>query len=269
MDQNMDHFEWLKEELTRQDGNVSCCFVNLITGERFSYRTDEVHPAASIIKLFLMAYVMQLIEEKKLEGSRMIPIPRDGLAPSAGILAYLQDVREMSVRDLMELMIIVSDNAATNILLDLVGMENVQTYIESQGFAATRFSRRMMDFEAARAGLENLTNTEEVTLLLERIYNGKLVSPGASQEMLRILKDQRFDELIPWHLSESLPEHTIAHKTGGLEHVVHDAAIIDAGKVPFILCFFGSRVDVPGYGRFMGDMALKIYNQIQLEAEEM
>ena len=248
-----------------REGCVSCFYKNLVTEETWSYQADAVHPSASVIKIFLMAYVYQLAEEKKLSLTDPVSVDRSVMAESSGVLWYLKDVKQMTVRDLVELMIIVSDNAATNLLTALVGMENLQKYLaEELHLTATKYRRMMMDFEAARRGMQNDTSVRETADLLEKIWKGELVSKQASAEMLQILKEQQFDDLIPFYLNEYLPEHSIAHKTGGLEGVVHDAAIVDAGKQPFILCLFGSSLpDRTPYIRDMGEIARRIYEMVQ------
>ena len=256
---------WLDEIMAAQEGNVSCVYKNLVTGEEYTWNPETVHPSASVIKIFLMAYVFRLCREGKLCLTDQVDIDPAFLAESCGVLYYLKDVRQMSVRDLVELMIIVSDNAATNQLTALVGMEKLQNYLEAElGLTATRWRRMMMDFEAAARGFQNDTSASEVAWILERIYRKELVSEEASGAMLQILKEQQFDDLIPFYLNEFLPEHSIAHKSGGLEGVVHDAAIVDAGKEPFILCLMGSglRDRVP-FSRAMGEIAKKIYDEIQ------
>ena len=260
-----DRWKWLDEILDSQKGNISCYFKNLVTGEMYTWQPDRVHPSASVIKMFLMAYLFQLAEDGKLDLTEQIVIDPKVLAESCGVLYYLKDVQRMSVRDLIELMIIVSDNAATNVLTKLVGMENLQRYLETElHLKATRWRRMMMDFEAARLGFQNDTSAGEVSWLLEKIYRGELVSKEASARMLRILKEQQFDDLIPFYLNEILPEHSIAHKSGGLEDVVHDAAIVDAGKEPFILCLMGSSLpDRIPVIRAMGEIAKRIYDLLQ------
>lgn len=260
-DMGEERWTWLDELLEEQPGQVSCICKNLVTGEEYGFQGDLVHPSASVIKTFLMAYVFALEKEGKLQLTRQIPIPAAGLAGSCGVLSYLKDVRTLSVRDLMELMMIVSDNAATNVLADLVGIDQLQAYIsENLGCTATRFQRKMMDFQAAAAGRENYTCAAETARLLEAIYRGGLVSREASAKMLRILKNQQFDDLIPFYLNEFLPEHSIAHKSGGLDGVLHDAALIDAGKEPFVLCLFGSGLkDRTVFARAIGEIAGRIY----------
>ena len=255
---------WLDTLLKEQQGNVSCLYKNLKTGETYAFQPDLVHPSASVIKIFLMAYVFALEKEGKLGLTDQVPIDPAFLAESCGVLYYLKDVKFMSVRDLVELMIIVSDNAATNLLTSLVGMENLQRYLKDElHLSATKYRRMMMDFEAAARGLQNDTSAREVADLLEKIYKGELVSKDASARMLQILKEQQFDDLIPFYLNEFLPEHSIAHKSGGLEDVVHDAGIVDAGKEPFILCLFGSSLpDRVPFGRAMGEIAKRIYEML-------
>lgn len=256
---------WLDELLSAQEGQVSCIYKNLVTGEAYTWNPDTVHPSASVIKIFLMAYVFQLAKNGKFNLTDQIEIDPAFLAESCGVLYYLKDIHRMSIRDLMELMIIVSDNAATNQLTALVGMENLQEYLAKElGLTATRWRRLMMDFEAAARGLQNDTSARETARILEMIYRGELVSKEASAAMLQILKEQQFDDLIPFYLNEILPEHSIAHKSGGLDHVVHDAAIVDAGKEPFLLCLFGSELEdrIP-FTRAMGEISKKIYEIVQ------
>ena len=256
---------WLEEMLDRQEGKVSCVYRNLVTGETFVYAGDVVHPSASVIKTFLMSYVFQLVKDGKLSLTQQIPIRKEDMALSCGVLNYLKDVSSLSVRDLTELMMIVSDNAATNVLLNLVGMENMERYLkEDLKLTATSFQRKMMDLEAVAQGRQNYTSAVEVADLLEMIYRGQMVSPEASAAMLQILKEQQFGDLIPFYLDEIIPEYSIAHKSGGLDGVVHDAGIVDYGKEPFILCMFGS--DLPStkpFGSAIGETALKIYQMLQ------
>lgn len=256
----MTDMRWLREELDRQPGSVSCWYRDLATGETFGYREDAVHPSASVIKIFLMAFLYQRIHDGALTPEQPVPFAPEQLAPSAGVLSYLRDLRELSLRDLTELMIIVSDNSATNILLDLAGKDALNLYLEKDlKLKSTRLRRRMMDLEAAARGEDNTTSALEAGLVLEKLYRGTLVSPEWDREMLRTLKNQQDSSLIPWYLDEVLPEHTVAHKTGGLEHVVHDAAVVDDPAGPYVLCFFGSGVFVPDFSRVIQDASRRIH----------
>ncbi|MBO7711332.1 MAG: serine hydrolase [Lachnospiraceae bacterium] len=255
--------DWLRAELDRQKGNVSCLYRNLVSGDCFGYRTDHVHPSASIIKMFLMADIYDLAGRGRLLLTDRISVEDEKNASSSGVLHFMKDIKSMSVRDLVELMIIISDNTATNILLRIEGMEQMQRYLkDTLKLNGTRWNREMMDLDAIARGIQNYTSADDCAWLLEQIYRGRLVSPEASAQMLQILKEQQFNDLIPEDLCDLIPEENIAHKTGGLDGVVHDTAIVDYGKEPFILCFLGSETDVPEFSRLIRRASLKIYQAV-------
>ena len=266
----MEHrWDWLRQAMAAMPGQASCWYKNLKTGETFGVQENAEHSSASTIKTFLMAFLFQKFREGALHPEERITRRPEQIAPSAGVLSYLRDCRELSIRDLIELMIIVSDNSATNVLIDLAGMDALNAFLqEDLGLTRTRLRRHMMDLDAIARGQDNTTSALEAGLILERMYQGSLVSPEASREMLRILKHQQDSSLIPWYLDEYLPEHTIAHKTGGLDHVLHDAALIDQPGQPYILCFFGSGVSVPDYGRLIQDASYRIWQTLREDAEK-
>ena len=264
-----DRWDWLRSELKEIPGLASCWYRNLATGETFGWQEEAEHSSASIIKIFLMAFLFRKFRNGTLDPEERIFLRPEQIAPSAGVLSYLRDCRELSVRDLIQLMIIVSDNSATNVLIDLAGMEELNIFLEKElGLARTRLRRRMMDLDAITRGEDNITSAMEAGIVLERMYRGGLVSPEDSAEMIRILKNQQDSSLVPWHLKHFLPEHTIAHKTGGLDHVVHDAALVDLPGRPYILCFFGSGVPVPLYGRLIQEASYRIYRENGTSGEE-
>ena len=253
---------WLQQELAAFPGQVSCWYRDLTTGETFGWREEFVHSSASIIKIYLMAFLFRKFRNGELDPKEIVTLRPEQIAPSAGVLSYLLDCRKLSVRDLIELMIIVSDNSATNVLIDLAGKEALNAFLQKElGLKATRLRRRMMDLDAITRGEDNTTSAMEAGIILERLYRGTLISPEASREMLRVLKNQQDSSLIPWYLDEKLPEHTIAHKTGGLDHVVHDAALVDLPDRPYVLCFFGSGVSVPDYSRLIQDASRRIWQE--------
>ena len=253
-------WEWLRREMEDFPGKVSCWYRNLTTGETFGFHEEAEHSSASVIKIYLMAYLYRKFEDGALKPEERIILRPEQIAPSAGVLSYLRDCRELSIRDLIELMIIVSDNSATNVLIDLAGMDAVNRFLrEDLGLTHTRLRRHMMDLDAIARGEDNITSALDAGTVLERMYRGELISPEASREMIRTLKNLQDGSLIPWYLDDYLPEHTIAHKTGGLDHVVHDAALVDQPGRPYILCFFGSGVSVPTYSRLIQDASLRIF----------
>jgi hypothetical protein len=122
-------FDLAKRRLESVPGNISCYYKNLVTGETFSYRSDAVHPSASLIKTFLMAAVYQDIKEGRYTEEETLTVRREDMVHTSGVLDLLMGEPEVPIRDLIELMIVVSDNTAANILYRLVGPERVNRYI--------------------------------------------------------------------------------------------------------------------------------------------
>lgn len=249
----------LKQKLTQLPGSLSVVYKDLNTNEQFLYRAEEPHIAASVIKLFLMAAVFQGFQDGTFQKEDRILIKKENCVPSCGVLNYLQDEPSVYIRDLVELMIIVSDNTATNALFDLVGEEYLAEFVHTTlGMPRTSFRRKMFDSKRAALGIENHVTAVDAAELLERIYKGTLISSEASAEMYQILTHQRLNGKLPFYLHAIPNAPVIAHKTGEDGGITHDVGIID-GQEPFILCFLGSQTNVPEYERLMAETALRLY----------
>ena len=157
-------------------------------------------------------------------------------------------------------MIILSDNYATNILIDRCKIENINDFIKENGLKNTVLKRKMFDSVGASKGLENYTSAEDMALLLEKIYNGTLVSKKASAKMLEVLKNQRLNGKIPFFLSSGENKVQIAHKTGEDSGITHDVGIV-LDKEPFIICFLSNEVNVPEFERVIQDLSFQIYKK--------
>ena len=257
----MKDMTWIGEKLERLPGNLSAVVRWLKTGETYAYRPEARHEAASVIKLFLMAALFQDFEDGRRKPETLIPVRRESCVPSCGVLTYLDDGKRMSLRDLTELMIIVSDNTACNVLLEEYTIPAVQRYItEGLGLKDTLFQRRMFDTESAARGLDNFTTAADTAWLLEEIYGGRLVSREASRQMLQMLRDQRLNGKIPFRLHTLSPAPVIAHKTGENPGTTHDVGIIE-GEDPLLVCFMGNETDVPAFEREMEEIAWELYMQ--------
>lgn len=258
------YWDGLAKRLSGLPGNISFVFKNLAAGEQFSYRAEEPHLAASVIKLFLMGAVFQRIEEGIIHAEDKVRVKRADCVPSCGVLTYLEGEREATVRDLVELMVIVSDNTAANLLFDLVGSDYLNHFICGiLGMKKTVFRRKMFDSERAAKGIENYVTAADAAVLLEKIYRGELVSQEASAAMYRILTHQRLNGKIPFRLHTLQPAPVIAHKTGEDAGITHDVGIIE-GKEPLLVCFLGSGTEVPQYERLMADVSWELYEQMCL-----
>jgi beta-lactamase class A len=202
----------------------------------FCEREDEPFPSASVIKLPL---VMTLygdatrglldLDERVLVGDRV-----DG----SGVLRHMRDVDRLSLRDLAMLAIIVSDNTATNRLIERIGVDRVGERMREWGCAKTRLSRKMYDFEAARRGHENVMTARETVSLLVRLVRGECEDRPTSDAVLAVL-EQCQDRTM---LLRYLPYGTkVPHKTGTLDESRNDAGIVP-GERPVIVSAFTRKL---------------------------
>lgn len=242
-------------------GKISFLYENLETGEHIGYKEDQSLMAASVIKLFVMVTAFNQFETGKLKQDFLLPIYKKDCVPSCGALTYLHEGICVTVLDLITLMIIFSDNTATNVLIDLLGMDEINGYINSLGFEKTRLNRKMYDVEKSGRGIQNYITASETGRLLTMMHREELVSEAASRQMISILKNQQLCSKIPFYLQALSEEPEIAHKTGEDRGITHDVGIV-YGKVPFLVCFCGNETDTPGFERIMGELSLELYKQI-------
>lgn len=139
----------------------------------------------------------------------------------------------MTISDLIYQMITVSSNLATNLLIDFLEAETVQETVNSMGAPGMQVLRGVEDLKAFELGLSNSTTASALATLLEAIRQGKAVSPAADSSMVEVLVDQAFNEMIPAGLPSDV---LVAHKTGQITRIHHDAAIIyPPNSPPYVL----------------------------------
>ena len=246
--------EKLLDRLRALPGKVSLYYRRLDCDcEAIEYRSDLPLVAASVIKIPIMIEAFRQMEAGLLDGDRLIEVRPEHKMPSCGALTYMHDGLRVTVLDLVTLMIILSDNTATNLMIDLLGMENVNATLRAYGAEKTVLRRRLFDSAASARGIQNTITAGEIGMLLEKLYRGEIVSPEASRRMLDILADQRLNGKLPFFL-----DCRIAHKTGEDDGITHDVGIICAAH-PFVLCVCSEETDVPACERWMQDAALRLY----------
>ncbi len=237
------------EKAKTMPGDVAVWYMDLETGREAAYNADMPLIAASVIKLFIMAEAFRAMEAGEVCRDAEFVKTGEMNMPSCGALNYMHDGLKVTLIDLVTLMIILSDNTATNMLIDYLGMDKINAAIERIGAQGCVLSRRLFDSEASRRGVQNYITAAGVGRFFRMLHEGKVVSESASREMLGILKNQRLNGKIPFFLNCS-----IAHKTGEDSGITHDAGIVYA-KRPFILVMLSNNTDVPVYERFMQDAA--------------
>ncbi|MEW6524122.1 MAG: serine hydrolase [Bacillota bacterium] len=202
----------------------------------FSHQHHARLPAASIIKLLILLEAFRAQAAGRLDLDAPVPVRAADLVGGMGVLARLRSVAELSLRDLASLMIMVSDNTATNLVIDAVGMDRVNQLAGELGLAATSLQRRMMDFEARARGLDNYTSAADTVRILQAIWNGNLTGYQGRDAMLDILRHQQFNHKLPARFAQVTPgDPVLAHKTGELPGIEHNAGIIEKPGLPLFV----------------------------------
>ena len=212
------------EIAARVDGVVGYAIVDLTTGERLGHLEHETFPTASAIKLAIVYELFKQVEEQRIDLDDKMTLDRRQAVGGAGVLVEM-GTPTLSIRDYAVLMVMLSDNTATNVLIDRLGMDRIAARMQGLGLARTRLRRHMMDAAAARRGDENVSTPDELVRLLKAMNDGM---PKAI-ELLKKPKENR--------LRKGLPEGVAsADKSGELEGVRVDAGIVFAKNRPYALC---------------------------------
>lgn len=238
--------------LTSLPGHIGLYLRDTVTGETIAHRADDPIEAASVIKLPIMAEAFRQFECGELDPSSPVTIRPEDKLPSCGALTYLSDGTTVTLRDLVTLMIILSDNTATNLLIDRLGIDRINAMIDALHLTGTRLNRKLFMPELARQGIKNYVTARDMATLLTGLMEGRVVSENASRAMLDVLRSQRLNGKMPFFLhSAGIP---CAHKTGEDDGVTHDVGVIYAAH-PVVMCFLSERTDVPRAERALQDIA--------------
>jgi beta-lactamase class A len=222
------------EQIDRNlDGVMGVAIEDLASNEHYFLREDEVFAQASSIKITVLANLYLQAQQGKLKLTDSYTVQSSDLVPDSDIMNGLTPgVTRITLRDLATMMVAVSDNAATNVLIDRVGMQNVNAMLDSLGLTHTRLRRKMMDLEAAKKGRENISTPREMMSLLEAIYHGKLLHKESTEDFFKVLSTNK-DSWIPRDLPPGLK---IANKPGSLEAVRNDSGLVFVEGRPYVIC---------------------------------
>jgi beta-lactamase class A len=226
----------LQPLIKAHQGDVAIAVKHLDTGATFFHNAETPMPTASLIKLPVMIEVYHQVAEGKLKLTDPVTLRKDDKVPGSGILTeHFSDGLTIPLKDAVRLMIVFSDNTATNLVLDKIGLDATAKRMEAMGFPNTKIHSKVFKRETSifperskEFGLGSTTATEMLGLL-EKLHKGELVSADASKEMLAQLKKcddkDKFTKLLP-------PGTVVAHKTGSVSDARTDAGIIHTKSGP-------------------------------------
>ena len=219
----------IKTELSSFKGTVSLFAKNLDTGETYALRADDRVRTASTIKIAVMVEAFARVAEGKAKWADELVLTKAARYAGSGVLPELADGLRLTLRDAVNLMMVISDNTATNLVLDYLGTDTVNERMESLGFKQIRILRRVGGGGESKAGKEadnkrfglGVATPREMVALLEKLDRGEIVNPGAAQEMIELMKREQAHFAIGRTL-----DRPMATKYGALDHLRSAIGII-------------------------------------------
>jgi beta-lactamase class A len=222
-------------------GTVSLYARNLDTGAEYALRADDKVRTASTIKLPILAAAADLVQSGKLSWTETLELREEDKVSGSGVLSEFTAGQKFQVRDVANVMIVVSDNTGTNMILELITADAVNNYLDRIGLPQTRSMRKVRGDGSqlkapsgwSKAGLleENkkyglgVSTPREMVKLLELLEQGKIASPEASNQILATLERQQYKHGIGRHM-----EGKVASKSGGLDRLRSDVGIVYTPK---------------------------------------
>ena len=264
----------VRELLESQNGTFAIAFKNLEDGNEILINEDEIFHAASTMKTPVMieVYRKKMIGEISLDDSIFVKNEFESIVDKSTFqLSEFDDSdkntydkigRYISLRELVFDMISISSNFATNLVIKYIGAENINNTMSDIGAKNINVLRGVEDIKAFEKGLNNTTSARDLLVIYEKLASGKVLNRDLSNEMVEILKNQKYDDIIPKYLPKEIE---VAHKDGWINGVRHDSGIVFLENgVSYVLILLSKNLDNELEGADMlAKVSLEIYNHIK------
>lgn len=245
MDERLSLEKRIEVELKSYDGTMGI-YINDLKGNIIAMNADEPFETASTIKVYILAALFDAIEKGKASLSDMLEYKATHTIDGSGVMNSLEVGTVLSVKNLATLMIIVSDNIATNILIDYLGVDNINACIQSLGCKDT-ILHNPIDFE--KYDKLGTSTPRDYGSMFERMAQGTLISPNASEQMLAICKQQHYNSM----LTKSIPAYYldpdnfdeeiiyVASKSGSMNACRNDGGIVSTPYGKYVIVLFNKE----------------------------
>lgn len=258
----------IRSEIERSGADVAVVFRTLDGRTRWSFRADEPFHAASTMKVAVLIELYAQVHQGKLRLSDVLTVTNEFRSVIDGSLFSLssEDDSEKSLyealgqtrtlEELSALMITVSSNLATNLLMDRLGVANIQRGVHALGADDMKVVRDLQDARAFAQGVNNTTTARALAKLMDAIAHGRAVDRQSSRRMSALLERQTLNDAIPAGLP---PDTRVAHKTGEITNIHHDAAIAYTAT-PFVLVILTrSTLSTPASSALIASITRRLY----------
>ncbi len=248
----------LKEIIAASPALTGLVAVDLTTGETFKFNQHEVFPQASAIKIPILLEVYKQAKAGKFKLTQTLPIAPANVVGGTGIIQAMPDPVSFSIRNLAVLMIALSDNTATNALIDLVGMKNINATLQGLGLKETRVQRKMIQSAASGRGDENISTPAEAAQIMQMLYKGEFLNKETSAEIVTIL---RKNDRVNSRLAAGIPERVpMAFKPGDLDGVSTEWALVLLAERPYAVAIMESYKQSGTAEKVMEEVSTVLYS---------
>ena len=256
-----------------ETGNFALAFKNLDDGKEILINENEIFHAASTMKTPVMIEFYKQLHQGKLSLEDTLQIKNEFKSIVDGTMYKLSEFDDSdkntynklgqyySINNLIYEMITISSNFATNILIDYIGANNVTKSMKEIGALNIDILRGVEDIKAFELGLNNTTSAKDLLIIYEKLAKGKIIDNESSAIMIDILKDQKYDDIIPKYLPKNIE---IANKTGMITGVHHDSGIVflKDGKKYVIVLLSKNMSDMESGTEMMARISELIYKTL-------
>lgn len=241
----------IKAELLSYDGLMGI-YINDFKGNKIELNIDEKFETASTVKSYILGCLFDEAEKGHKHLDDMLTYTKDAFVDGSGLLRSLDVGVTMTVKNIATLMIIVSDNIATNMIIDYLGIDTINAFMQAEGFYDTVLHNRL-DFEKYR--LLGTSTPRDYGRLFEKIARGELVSKEASAQMLGIFKQQHYNSMITKRFPQALIDEDtyeeeliyVASKSGSMNACRNDGGIVSTPYGNYVIVMFNKNFHDPVY----------------------
>lgn len=236
----------IKRYLDTRIGQYSFYFEDLDSGYTYGWEEDTQKPSASCIKVPIVMSFLKEVEEKKFSLEDKVFISKEDMVDGSGFI-YELDEREYTLRELITAMLILSDNTATNKLIDMLGKDNINQRIKDMGLLNTFLYRKIRDAKLREKGVQNLSSSSDLAKCFKLLYRNEYLNKEHSEFLINTLKRQQIRNKIPFYIPKK-EWSNIGNKAGSLPGVENDMALMNISKGNFVFTIMSQGLPNNVYG---------------------
>ncbi|MGL4848481.1 MAG: serine hydrolase [Clostridium sp.] len=238
-------------------GNYSIAFKDLNHSD-VVIKNNKKTVAASVIKIYIMIEAYYQIHRNNLSLTDKLVYTQSDKVGGSGTIANGPVGKSFSIEELLKAMMTTSDNVAANMLIDHLGIDNINKRIKAMGCIDTELNRKMMDSNAINSGVENYTSVADLALTLSKIYNGQAVSKEVDKRMLALMERNTVKKKIPNKLPKGVK---VMHKSGEYTNVENDAGIVITDKGAYVICVTTDKGSKENQENFISNISKRVYDK--------